>query len=89
MPRRRTSRRSRKGAPPRAVGVPAAPRPVQPSQAPAAAPKPDAPPPAPEPSVTGRLSARDYGYVRRELVRIAVLASAIIATIVVLSFFLP
>ena len=87
MPRRRTSRRSRKGAPPRAVGVPAAPAPAQPS--PAATPSPAAPPPAPEPSVTGRLSARDYTYVRRELVRIAVLASAIIATIVVLSFFLP
>ena len=87
MPRRRTSRKSRKGAPPRAVGVPAAPRPAQPS--PAAAPSPEAPPPVREPSVTGRLSARDYSYVRRELVRIAILSSAIIATIVVLSFFLP
>jgi hypothetical protein len=50
-----------------------------------------APTPAPtrrEPSVT-RFSARDYGYVRRELQRIAVLATGIVVLIVVLSFFLP
>jgi len=41
-----------------------------------------------EPSVT-RFSARDYSYVRRELLRIAVLATAIVIAIVVLSFFLP
>ena len=47
-----------------------------------------APERAADPSVT-RFSARDYTYVRRELQRIALLATAIIATIVVLSFFLP
>lgn len=41
-----------------------------------------------EPSVT-RFTARDYTYVRRELQRIAILASAIIIAIIVLSFFLP
>lgn len=36
-----------------------------------------------------RFSARDYGYVRQELRRIILLATAIIIVIVVLSFFLP
>ncbi len=36
-----------------------------------------------------RFSARDYGYVRREIRRIILLATAIIIVIVVLSFFLP
>ncbi len=87
MPRRRSSRSSRRGAPRRPVAVPAAPGPAQPS--PAAAPSPATPPPAPEPTVTGRLSARDYSYVQRELVRVVILATGIIIAIVVLSFFLP
>jgi hypothetical protein len=36
-----------------------------------------------------RFTARDYGYVRRELQRILILAAAVIVTIVILSFFLP
>jgi len=36
-----------------------------------------------------RFTARDYSYVRRELVRIAILAVLVLTTIVVLSFFLP
>ena len=87
MPRRRSSRSSRRGAPGRPVGVPAAPGPPQPSQV--TAPSPAAPAPDREPAVTHRLSARDYSYVQRELVRVVVLATGIIITIVVLSFFLP
>ena len=41
-----------------------------------------------ERSVT-RFTARDYTYVRREFQRIAILAAAIIITLIVLSFFLP
>jgi hypothetical protein len=52
-----------------------------------------APPPsageAPRERSISRFSARDYSYVRRELVRIAVLAVSIFVLIVVLSFFLP
>jgi len=36
-----------------------------------------------------RFTARDYSYVRRELVRIAILAVGVFVVIVVLSFFLP
>ncbi len=36
-----------------------------------------------------RFTARDYGYVRREIGRIIVLAVAIFVLIAVLSFFLP
>ena len=36
-----------------------------------------------------RFTARDYSYVKREMVRIAILATAIIIAIVVVSFFLP
>lgn len=36
-----------------------------------------------------RFTTRDYTYVRRELRRIVVLATAVIIAIVVLSFFLP
>jgi hypothetical protein len=36
-----------------------------------------------------RFTPRDYSYVRRELIRISILAVAIMITIVVLSFFLP
>jgi hypothetical protein len=46
------------------------------------------PEPARERSVT-RFTTRDYGYVRRELRRIVILATAIIIIIVVISFFLP
>jgi len=52
-----------------------------------------APPPgaseAPRERSISRFSARDYSYVRRELLRIAVLAVAIFVLIFVLSFFLP
>jgi hypothetical protein len=41
-----------------------------------------------ERSVT-RFTTRDYSYVRRELARILILATAIIIAIVVISFFLP
>ncbi len=76
------TRRDRRGRGRRAPAPPAPP---------SAPPVPTAPLGAvsePEPSVT-RFSARDYGYVRRELQRIVVLAVAIFATIIVLSFFLP
>jgi hypothetical protein len=49
-------------------------------------------PSAPDPArdrPAGRSSTRDYSYVRREITRILVLASAVLITIVVLSFFLP
>ena len=90
MPRRRSARGRRRGgaqrprppigAPTTAASAPAAP------QTPAA--QPVTAEPAREPSVT-RFSSRDYSYVRRELVRISILAAGIIVTIVVLSFFLP
>jgi len=38
---------------------------------------------------TARRVAEDYSYVRRDLQRIAVLATAVIVAIIVLSFFLP
>jgi hypothetical protein len=44
--------------------------------------------PARERSIS-RFTARDYTYVRREIVRIAVLALGILILIVILSFFLP
>jgi len=85
MPKRRPSqskrRRSRRPPPPVAT---AQQQPVRPLPAVT----PAAPAPAAEPSVT-RFSTRDYSYVRREIARIAVLATAILITIVVLSFFLP
>jgi hypothetical protein len=48
-----------------------------------------APAPAPRERSISRFTARDYSYVRRELVRIAILAVGIFVLIVVLSFFLP
>ena len=45
--------------------------------------------PQPREASAPRFSARDYGYVRREIRRIILLATAIIIVIVVLSFFLP
>lgn len=67
---------------------PPGPPPVRTDAHPGAATTAAAPERADEPSVT-RFSARDYTYVRRDLQRIALLATAVIATIVVLSLFLP
>jgi len=54
-------------------------------------PTPEAPaPPAPtRERAFNRFTARDYTYVRRELLRIVVLATAILILIFILSFFLP
>ena len=89
MPKRKPSRSRRKrgGRPfvPPPIATPAA---IQPVAAPAPIPAP-APSETPRERSISRFSARDYSYVRRELLRIAVLAVAIMITIVVLSFFLP
>jgi hypothetical protein len=61
---------------------------VQPVAAPAPVPAPT-PGAAPRERSISRFSARDYSYVRRELLRIVILAVAIMITLVVLSFFLP
>ena len=88
MPKGKTPRSRRKrGRRPMAPAAGAAPlsRPV-------AAPVAAAPPgvaPRPREASVPRFSARDYGYVRREIRRIILLATAIIIVIVVLSFFLP
>jgi hypothetical protein len=37
----------------------------------------------------GRRPVEDYSYVRRDIQRIAVLATAVVITLIVLSFFLP
>jgi hypothetical protein len=37
----------------------------------------------------GRFTARDYSYVRREMLRVVIIALAMFVLIVVLSFFLP
>lgn len=88
MPRRKPSRSQRRGGRkppmPPPVATPAA-QPVKPQ---AVAATPSAPERADEPSVT-RFSTRDYSYVQRELQRIALLATAIIVVIIVLSFFFP
>jgi hypothetical protein len=57
----------------------------------AATPAPEAPAqPAPaRERAFNRFTARDYTYVRRELLRIVVLATAILILIFILSFFLP
>lgn len=57
----------------------------------AATPAPQAPAqPAPaRERAFNRFTARDYTYVRRELLRIVVLATAILILIFILSFFLP
>ena len=44
--------------------------------------------PAKERSIS-RFTARDYSYVRRELIRIVIIAAAMLILIFVLSFFLP
>jgi hypothetical protein len=67
--------------------VPAAPAQAAPAVAPAAAPAPAAAR-SDEPSVT-RFTARDYSYVTRDMLRVAILATGIITLLVVLSFFLP
>ena len=84
------SRRKRGTRPPIVPSAPpAAPRPVaRPIEMDAAA----APEPQAEPARfrgTARRVAEDYSYVRRDLQRIAVLATAVIVAIIVLSFFLP
>lgn len=48
-----------------------------------------APAPRARESTVTRFTTRDYAYVRKDLRRIVILATAIIVTIVVLSFFLP
>jgi hypothetical protein len=48
-----------------------------------------APAPRTSESTVTRFTTRDYAYVRREVRRIVILATAIIITIVVLSLFLP
>ena len=90
MPKSRSSRKNRKGRKP-------APRPpaATPSRvvaqplavaAPGVAPAVTAPKERPAAS---RVVRRDYSYVRRDLQRMAILAGAVLLTIVVLSFFLP
>ena len=67
------------------------PPPVAAGTAIATAPAPDVvaqPAPARE-RAFNRFTQRDYTYVRRELLRIVVLAAAIFVLIVILSFFLP
>jgi hypothetical protein len=70
------------------VAPPVAIPPVRPTAPPVAVATAGAPEHADERSVT-RFSTRDYSYVRREIQRIVLLASAILILIVVLSFFLP
>ncbi len=90
MPKSRSSRRSRKGRkqqPIRPVGQEATRVVAEPvavaeaGEAPTTAPRERAP--------TSKMTRRDYSYVRRDIRRILVLATAILITIVVLSFFLP
>ena len=67
------------------------PAPVAAAPSLAATPAPEAPAqPAPaRERAFNRFTARDYTYVRRELLRIVVLATAILILIFILSFFLP
>jgi len=92
MPKRRPPRRKRTSRPPlpRPAGAAAAPvvTPLGQGAVIAAPPQPAGPARERERTVT-RFTARDYTYVRRELRRIVILATAIIIAIVVLSFFLP
>jgi hypothetical protein len=84
-PPRRQRRRGNRQLMPPPVATPAA---VQPVVGPALAPPP-ASGEAPRERSISRFSARDYSYVRRELLRIAVLAVAVFIVLIVLSFFLP
>ncbi len=45
--------------------------------------------PAPAERSVSRAKQRDYSYVRREIRRIAIFATAIFIAIIVLSFFVP
>jgi len=89
--KRRPSRRRRPrqpGATPRLAAAARFAGPAAPSaEATMAAPSPT--PGSARERAIARFSARDYGYVRRELLRIALLATAVLITIVILSFFLP
>ncbi len=90
MPKSRSSRRNRKGRKPaaRPVGQQAARVVAQPLAVAAAGEAPTVSAPK-ERTATSRVTRRDYSYVRRDLQRLAVLASAVLITIVVLSFFIP
>ncbi len=88
MPKRKPPRSRRKRSA-RPIAPPPLAAPMRPVAAVPAFAAPRAPAePARERSIT-RFSARDYTYVRRELQRIVLLATAVLITIVVLSFFLP
>jgi len=70
--------------------MPTPPATATPSVATMAVPTPAAPTAEPvrERSLS-RFTARDYSYVRRELIRIVIIAAAMLILILVLSFFLP
>ncbi len=90
MPKSRSSRRRRKGRkqPIRPAGEQAARVVAQPIAVAEAGVAPSATAPR-ERAPTSKMTRRDYSYVRRDLQRMAVLAAAVLITIVVLSFFLP
>ncbi len=90
MPKSRSSRRSRKGRKPTAkpVGQQVSRVVARPVAVAAAGEAPTTSTPK-ERTVTSRVTRRDYSYVRRDLQRIAVLASAVLIIIVALSFFIP
>ena len=89
MPKRppRSQRRGQRRPSPRLVMPP----PPTPTTAPSIAATVPAPAPvelAKERSLS-RFTARDYSYVRREMIRIVIIATAMLIIIFVLSFFLP
>ena len=90
MPKSRSSRRNRKDRKPgaRPVGQQAARIVAQPIAVASAGEAPTISAPK-ERTATSRVTRRDYSYVRRDLQRIAVLASAVLIIIVALSFFIP
>ena len=90
MPKSRSSRKGRKGRKPvaRPVADQTARVVAQPVAVAAAGEAPTISAPKAR-TATSRVTRRDYSYVRRDLRRIVVLASAVLITIVVLSFFLP
>lgn len=90
MPKSRSSRRGRKGRKPiaRPVGQQATRIVAQPVAVAAAGEAPTMSAPK-ERTATSRVTRRDYSYVLRDIRRIAVLASAVLIIIVVLSFFIP
>ena len=94
MPKRRPPRSQRRGQrrpPPVPPPLPVRAAPVAAAPSVSATPAPEAPAqPAPaRERAFNRFTARDYTYVRRELLRIVVLATAILILIFILSFFLP